>query len=78
MTCDCDAGWMGAACHISDCPGEPNCYNRGICSEATNPPLCKSCQTGWMGPACNDPCTNGVQEPMDSGMALFVCNYYTV
>ncbi|KAH3879993.1 hypothetical protein DPMN_003905 [Dreissena polymorpha] len=68
MTCDCDAGWMGAACHISDCPGEPNCYNRGICSEATNPPLCKSCQTGWMGPACNDPCTNGVQEPMDSGI----------
>lgn len=65
--CDCDAGWIGEACHIPDCPGEPDCNDRGICDGSTNPPLCVSCEAGWMGPACDDPCVNGIQSPMDSG-----------
>jgi len=66
--CDCDAGWQGAACHIPDCPGDPDCYNRGTCDESTSPPLCVSCDALWMGPACNDPCIHGTQTPMDSGV----------
>ena len=69
-TCMCDAGWEGAACHIADCPGDPNCYNRGTCDESTNPPLCVSCDADWMGPACNDPCLHGTQTPMDSGICV--------
>lgn len=68
--CMCDAGWEGAACHTGDCPGHPNCFNRGICNETTSPPRCVSCHDNWMGPACNDPCLHGKQEPMDSGICV--------
>ncbi len=54
-------------CEIPDCPGAPNCHNRGYCNSSVSPPVCQNCTAGWMGPACNDPCVQGVQQPMDSG-----------
>ncbi len=65
--CTCHGGWMGDGCHIPDCPGNPNCYNRGYCNSTVDPPICQNCIQGWMGPACADPCTHGIQTPMDSG-----------
>ena len=57
-------------CDISDCPGAPNCFNRGYCNVSVSPPICQRCMSGWMGPACDDPCTHGVQQPMDSGVCV--------
>lgn len=62
-----DTGWKGEACHIPYCPGNNNCMGRGHCNTTFNPPQCTGCADGWMGPGCTDPCTNGVQSPMDSG-----------
>jgi hypothetical protein len=27
--CTCDSGWTGDGCEIPDCPGNPDCLNRG-------------------------------------------------
>lgn len=72
LTCFCNPGWRGLDCSELDCPGEPDCHNRGTCSSINGTVMCVNCSVGWMGPACNDPCVNGVQEPMDSGFCK--CN----
>ena len=65
--CSCYEGWTGKACDIPDCPGAPNCFGRGHCNSSLVVPRCQNCSRGYMGPACNDPCTFGLQIPMDSG-----------
>ncbi|KAI8479536.1 hypothetical protein Bbelb_427260 [Branchiostoma belcheri] len=64
--CYCQTGWAGIGCHLPDCPGTPDCNNRGICYPS-DPPECQNCTQGWMGPACELPCTHGQQIPMNSG-----------
>lgn len=69
--CECSQLWEGSACHIPDCPGDPeDCYERGTCNTTTGSPMCTNCSAGWMGPACNDPCVHGTQTPMDSGNCI--------
>ena len=46
-TCNCDAGWSGAACDQAIC--EPPCVN-GRC---VYPTVCV-CTRGWTGPSCSD------------------------
>ena len=65
--CTCYEGWAGKACDIPDCPGAPDCFDRGFCNASLKIPACQNCSLGYMGPACNDPCTHGLQVPMDSG-----------
>lgn len=62
-TCLCREGWSGVGCHLSDCPGEPDCNGKGECLEGNLPenddgisiltslPTCK-CQLGYYGAAC--------------------------
>ena len=55
-------GWEGVACHIPDCPGEPDCNNRGTCDGTVDPPQCV-CNDGWMFHDCNQPCLHGKEIP---------------
>ena len=73
--CTCQLGWTGNGCEIPDCPGSPNCFNRGYCNATTDPPKCQNCSVGWMGPACKDPCTHGIQVPMDGGNCVCEAGY---
>ena len=57
-------------CELPDCPGAPNCFDRGYCNSSVSPPVCQNCIAGWMGDDCNDPCVHGVQQPMDSGNCI--------
>lgn len=65
--CTCNEGWTGVGCEVPDCPGAPDCFGRGICNATLDPPMCQNCISGWMGAACNNPCTHGLQVPMNSG-----------
>ena len=73
--CSCYEGWTGKACDIPDCPGAPNCFGRGFCNASLDVPRCQNCSRGFMGPACNDPCTYGLQKPMDSGNCVCFHGY---
>ncbi|XP_071506024.1 uncharacterized protein [Diadema antillarum] len=68
--CTCYPGWSGVACHEPDCPGEPDCYDRGFCNTTRDPPTCTNCSVGYMGSDCNEPCVKGIQQPMDSGICV--------
>ncbi|XP_072025321.1 uncharacterized protein [Amphiura filiformis] len=72
--CTCNGGWTGDGCEIPDCPGSPDCNDRGHCNVTVDPPQCTDCIPGWMGADCNEPCTFGIQVPMDSGNCeCFTC-----
>ena len=74
--CDCYNGWTGNtnpllnACDEPDCPGNPNCNNRGTCDISFTTPRCMNCIAGYMGPACEQDCTYGRQLPMNSGFCF--------
>lgn len=57
--------YSGIGCNKTDCPGEPDCNNRGDCIKA-DIPYCGNCQTGWTGLACEAPCINGTQSKKDA------------
>ena len=75
-TCDCYAGWTGDpdpllnGCDVPDCPGDPDCNDRGTCDDSFSTPACMNCSAGYMGAACELNCTYGVQTPMNSGFCL--------
>ncbi|XP_033745589.1 uncharacterized protein LOC117331103 [Pecten maximus] len=68
--CECDAAWKGAACHIADCQGEPDCQGRGHCDDTLNTPRCINCTGPWMGVGCDEPCVNGTETPMNAGTCV--------
>ena len=74
--CTCDNGWTGnsdpllKACDEPDCPGDPDCNNRGLCDDSFTMPRCVNCEAGFMGAACEEDCTYGKQLPMNSGFCL--------
>ena len=70
MQCECYAGWIASACHVPDCPGTPDCNDRGYCNTTFDTPICTNCSEDWMGPACDEPCLHGTQTPMDSGICI--------
>ena len=42
--CECNPGWRGPGCETPDCPGEPDCFNRGYCNYTLANPVCQSCE----------------------------------
>lgn len=66
--CACNPGWKGTYCKTADCPGEPDCSNRGACIAVPNAlPVC-SCNSGFAGPDCSELVCPG--EPMCSNRGL--------
>ena len=65
--------WLisGDDCSEVDCPGEPNCNDRGFCNSHYDPPRCTNCDEGWMGPACDDACLHGTP---DAENTMCVCD----
>ena len=62
--CYCKPGWKGTFCKTVDCPGEPDCSNRGACITVPNAlPIC-SCNSGFRGASCEELVCPG--EPMCS------------
>jgi len=53
----CFPGRKGEFCELLDCPGEPDCNNRGDCEldgmTLNLPPTCR-CMPGFSGPACEN------------------------
>ena len=46
-TCTCHPGWQGDGCELYDCPGTPDCFDRGDCTLLpTNEhvPVCLDCE----------------------------------
>jgi len=39
-TCTCNKGWQNIGCEDADCPGDPDCNNRGSCIDSVDPPVC--------------------------------------
>lgn len=63
-TCQCKPGWKGTYCKDVDCPGEPDCSNRGACIAVPfSLPVC-SCDSGFAGANCSELVCPG--EPMCS------------
>ena len=63
--CLCDSGWQGEYCQNVDCPGNPDCDNRGAC--VLPPGASKSvclCNQGFDGQGCKNLVCPG--EPMCS------------
>ncbi|EGD73426.1 TK/RTKC protein kinase [Salpingoeca rosetta] len=60
---ECTTGWKGPLCQAPDCPGEPDCNNRGDCVTTANPPICINCMQGWTGLACDIPVTTTSTDP---------------
>ena len=65
-SCSCQQGWKGEHCELTNCPGEPDCSNHGVCVKATEIaiPECL-CDQGFGGLNCshlicpgNSPCNN--------------------
>jgi len=63
-TCICSPGWSGPLCNVADCPGSPDCGNRGTCDAAGTrtsagvaiagaQPACR-CSTFYSGPSCDE------------------------
>lgn len=69
--CECEAGWVGVACHEPWCPGEGNCFGRGFCNPNYTTPKCEECQSDWMGPDCNTPCVNGIQVSLQLSVIVY-------
>jgi hypothetical protein len=71
--CTCNPGWKGLGCDVPDCPGEPNCFDRGFCNNTLAKPVCQKCSKGWnenknewigwMGEGCEKSCNHGDQDP---------------
>ena len=65
-SCVCQKGWRGNLCELSDCPGDPDCSQRGVCIRASDNVLPEClCNQGFGGPDCskllcpgNPPCNN--------------------
>jgi len=51
--CECDLGWTGEDCSVLDCPGTPNCFERGVCDGEVFPPACV-CYEGFSGEDCGE------------------------
>ena len=52
--CQCDGGWKGSTCETLNCPGEPDCSERGACVQQGSPPkaVCL-CNQGFDGDDCS-------------------------
>ena len=59
-------------CNTADCPGDPNCNDRGLCDTQYDPPLCMDCDQGWYGPACDDVCLYGMANENNTEC---ICNF---
>ena len=58
--------FQGRGCEATDCPGEPDCNDRGRCVVGnTARPLCVDCQEGWVGRACETRCQNGSKDAVN-------------
>lgn len=74
-SCTCtQLGWLGDWCHEPDCPGSPDCREKGECDITQDPPKCK-CFDGYMGPECENECVNG--EPNADGSVCECESCYT-
>lgn len=70
MKCECYSGWDvpgNIACSLPNCPGEPDCFDRGYCNITYSNPRCTDCDPGWMGVDCNTKCVHGTDTPKNSG-----------
>ena len=71
-TCRCNQGWKGTFCESVDCPGEPDCSNRGACIAVPNTlPVC-SCNSGFSGPDCSQLVCPGVPMCSNRGNCSLV------
>ena len=81
-SCKCNQGWKGRYCNQVDCPGEPDCSNRGACISVPNSlPVC-SCNPGFSGSDCSQlvcpglpMCSNRGNCTLINGKPTCICNH---